>query len=209
MTAAPHPPTPAPDGPVLALPPQVPRSGSRLTRWLGRSLLRLGGWRMVGEFPDIPRLVLIGAPHTSNWDGVWGLAAKAALGLDIRILGKHQLFWWPLGALLRRIGVIAVDRSAAQGVIEQAAAMIRQSDRFWFGLAPEGTRKAVKRWKPGFWMIASAAQVPILPAYFHYPDRVIGIGPLFETGGDMAADIARIRAWYRPWQGKHPGGQSA
>ena len=67
-------------------------------RWFGRTLLRLGGWRMVGEFPDIPKLVLIGAPHSSNWDGVWGFAAKLALGLDIRILGKQQLFWWPLGA---------------------------------------------------------------------------------------------------------------
>src|SRR5690606_16640962 len=95
-----------------SLPPQAPRvRHNRFTRWLGRSILRLGGWRLVGEFPDLPRVVLIAAPHSSNWDGVWGFAAKLGLGLDIRILGKRELFWWPLGALLRKLGVIAVDRS--------------------------------------------------------------------------------------------------
>lgn len=191
---------------VLPLPPQAPRvRRNRFMRWLGRSALRAGGWRMEGAFPDIPKLVLIGAPHSSNWDGVWGFAAKVALGLDIKILGKRELFWWPLGPLLRRLGVIAVDRSASHGVVEQVAAMIRDADTFWFGLAPEGTRKPVEHWKSGFWKIARAANVPVLPAYFHYPDRIIGIGPLVTLSDDMAADIARIRAWYRPFQGRHRG----
>ena len=188
---------------VLPLPPQAPRvEPNRFTRWLGRSLLRLGGWRMEGAFPDVPKLVLIGAPHSSNWDGFWGLAAKLALGLDLRILGKHQLFWWPLSLLLRRLGIIAVDRGAAHGVTEQAATMIRAADRFWFGLAPEGTRKPVPRFKPGYWKIASGAGVPVLPAYFDYPRKVIGIGPLFHLGDDMAADTARIQRWYAPWRGR-------
>lgn len=193
-------------GYILPLPPSAPRvRPNRFGRWFGRTLLRLGGWRMVGQFPDLPRVVLIGAPHSSNWDGVWGFAAKLALGLDIKILGKHQLFWWPMGSILRRLGVIAVDRSAAHGVVEQAASLIAQAEQFWFGLAPEGTRKPVERWKPGFWKIAKAAGVPVLPAYFHYPDKIIGIGPVFELTDDMMGDIGRIRAWYRPWQGKHHG----
>jgi len=191
---------------VLPLPPSVPRTPPNgFARWLGRTLLRLGGWRMVGEFPDLPKVVLIGAPHSSNWDGVWGFAAKLALGLDIRILGKHQLFWWPLGPLLHKLGVIPIDRSAAHGVVEQLAARFADSERFWLGIAPEGTRKPVERWKTGFWKIAQAAKVPVLPAYFHYPDKVIGIGPPFQPGADMAADLAALRAWYRPWQGRHHG----
>ena len=184
---------------VLPLPPNAPRvKPSAFTRWLGRTVLRLGGWRMEGEFPDIPKLVLIGAPHSSNWDGFWGLAAKLALGLDIRILGKDSLFKVPLmGVLLRRLGVIPVDRSAAHGVVEQSAMMIQRADQFWYGLAPEGTRKPVERWKTGFWKIARAAGVPVLPAYFHYGRKVIGIGPPFELGDDMGADLARIREWYR------------
>ena len=200
------PPKPDEAGYILPLPPSAPRvKPNAFGRWFGRTLLRLGGWRMVGEFPDLPKVVLIGAPHSSNWDGVWGFGAKLALGLDIRILGKHQLFWWPMGPILRSLGVIAVDRSAAHGVVEQAASLIAQAEQFWFGLAPEGTRKPVERWKTGFWKIAKAADVPVLPAYFHYPDKIIGVGPLFALGDDMQADLERIRAWYRPWQGRHHG----
>ena len=200
------PPKPDEAGYILPLPPSVPRvKPNAFGRWFGCTLLRLGGWRMVGEFPDLPKVVLIGAPHSSNWDGVWGFAAKLALGLDLKVLGKHQLFWWPLGVLMRGLGVIAVDRTAAHGVVEQAAALLRTNDKFWFGLAPEGTRKPVERWKTGFWKIAKAADVPVLPAYFHYPDKIIGVGPLFALGDDMQADLDRIRAWYRPWQGRHHG----
>lgn len=194
-------------GVVLPLPPNVPRvKHNRLTRWIGRSILRMGGWRMVGKFPDIPRAVLIGVPHSSNWDGVWAFAAKAALGLDVKIIAKESLFQVPLlGFLLRRLGVIPINRKAAHGVIEQASAMIRSGERFWLGIAPEGTRKVVERWKAGFWKIAKAADVPVVPAYFHYPDKVIGIGDMFHLGEDMDADMRRIRDWYKPWQGKHHG----
>lgn len=191
---------------VPPLPPSAPRvRPNPFTRWLGRTILRLGGWHVAGSLPDLPKLVLIAAPHSSNWDGVWGFAAKLALGFEVRVLGKAQLFWWPLGPVLRRLGVIPIDRSSPQGTVGQAVAMIRASERIWYALAPEGTRKPVERWKSGFWKIAHEAQVPILPAYFHYPERRIGIGPLFHTSGDMAADIAALRAWYAPWMGKHRG----
>ena len=186
-------------GELPALPPGVPRvRPNAFVRWIGRSILRLGGWRVVGHFPDIPRLVMIGAPHSSNWDGVWGFGAKLALGLDVRILGKDSLFRIPvLGLVLRRMGVMPVDRRAARGVIEQAVALIRGHERFWYGLAAEGTRRRVDRWKTGFWKIAKAADVPVLPAYFHYGQRIVGFGPVFALGDDMHADIARIQAWYR------------
>ena len=82
---------------VPPLPPNAPRvKPNALTRWIGRSVLRLGGWRVVGPLPDVSKLVLIAAPHSSNWDGVWGFAAKLALGFEVKVLGKAQLFWWPL-----------------------------------------------------------------------------------------------------------------
>lgn len=186
-------------GVVPELPPAVPKvPGNRFARWFGRTVLRLGGWKVVGEFPDLPRVVLIGAPHTSNWDGVWGFAAKLAMGLDVRILGKDSLFKVPLvGWLVRALGVIPVDRSAAHGVVDQAVALIRGSDRLWFGLAPEGTRKPVERWKTGFWKIAHGAGVPVLPVYFHYPDKRIVVAPVVYTGTDMDSEIAELRSWYR------------
>ena len=184
--------------------PQLPQQ-RRFSRWLGRTVLRLGGWRVTGTLPDIPRLVLIAAPHSSNWDGIWGMAAKMALGFDARVLGKDALFWWPLSIVLRRLGVIPLDRSRPQGVVEQAIDLIRSSPKMWFALAPEGTRKPVEKWKSGFLKIAHGAGVPVLMAYFHYPQKTIGIGPLFHTSGDLDADMAAVRDWYRPWQGKNRG----
>jgi len=189
---------------LLPLPPNAPRvKPNRFTRWLGRCVLWLGGWRMVGTFPDVPKLVVILAPHSSNWDAVIGLAAKMALGVNIHALGKAQLFWWPLGAVLRRLGVVPVDRSQPHGVVDQAVQLIQRSKCCWFVLAPEGTRQRVERWKTGFWKIASAAGVPILPTYLHYPEKRIGIGEVFIPGADMHADMQALREWYRPWIGKH------
>jgi 1-acyl-sn-glycerol-3-phosphate acyltransferase len=187
------------DYPVLPLPPNAPRTRrSPFARWIGRTVLRLGGWRMEGAFPDLPKVVLIGAPHSSNWDGIWGFAVLMALGLDLKVLGKDTLLKAPVvGPILKRLGVIPVDRKAAQGVVEQAARMIQNADRFWYGLAPEGTRRVVEKWKPGFWRIAKAAGVPVVPAYFHYGRKVIGIGAPFQLTESYDADVTRIRDWYR------------
>jgi 1-acyl-sn-glycerol-3-phosphate acyltransferase len=189
---------------IPAIPPRMPQvKPNRFTRWLGRTALRLGGWRVIGPIPDLAKAVLIVAPHSSNWDGYWGMAAKIALGLEVRVLGKTQLFWWPLGPLLRRLGAIPVNRSSPQGTVEQAVAIIRDFDRIWFTLTPEGTRKRVDKWKSGFWKIARTANVPIVMAYFHYPEKTIGIGDVFQPTDDADADMAAIREWYRPWQGRN------
>jgi 1-acyl-sn-glycerol-3-phosphate acyltransferase len=176
---------------------------NRFARWLARAFLRAGGWRVVGRFPDEKKLVIIAAPHSSNWDGIWGMAAKIALGVRIVVLGKAQLFWWPLGPVLRRLGAVPLDRSSPQGTVEQAIKLIRESDSIYYVLAPEGTRRKVEKWKSGFLKIAHGAGVPVLMVYFHYPQKIIGLGELFRTTGDIEADMAAIRAWYRPWVGKN------
>ncbi|MBO9880868.1 lysophospholipid acyltransferase family protein [Xanthomonas sp. D-109] len=187
-----------------AAPPNIPMvKPSRFMRWLGRTALRMTGWRVVGEFPDVPKLVMIVAPHSSNWDGFLGFAVKFAVGFEVRVLGKTQLFWWPLGPLLRKLGGIPLDRKSPRGVVEQAVALIRGAERMWYVITPEGTRKRVEKWKTGFWKIAHGAQVPIFPVYFDYPSRTVGLGEVVWTSEDMQADIAAIREWYRPWRGKH------
>jgi len=191
---------------VPVVPAAVPqRKGAAFSRWLGRSVLHLGGWHIRGPVPDLAKAVVIAAPHSSNWDGLWGLAAKMALGLEARILGKDKLFWWPLSLVLRRMGVVPLDRSSPQGTVGQAVAMIRDSEQIWYALAPEGTRKPVTEWKGGFLKIARMADVPIIPAYFHYPEKVIGFGPVFHTTGDDVADMAAVRQWYRQWMGRNRG----
>jgi 1-acyl-sn-glycerol-3-phosphate acyltransferase len=190
---------------VPGLPPHAPRDGNDVTRWIGRSVLRLGGWTIAGDWPDLPRIVVIAAPHSSGWDAVWGLAAKLAMGVDITFIAKAELFRGPLGWLLRRFGGRPVNRSAPGGIVEQTAEQIRAADRMWFVLAPEGTRRRVEHWKTGFWKIARRADVPVFCAWFHYPERTIGLGPLVSLTADPDADMARIRAIYRPYQGRNRG----
>lgn len=188
---------------IPAMPPSAPSNGTAFGRWLGRSLLRLGGWSIEGDWPDLPKIVVIVAPHSSGWDAVWGLAAKLAMGVDITFIAKAELFRGPLGWLLRKFGGHPVDRSAPGGIVEQTAAEIRGAERMWFVLAPEGTRKRVERWKPGFWKIARQAGVPVFCAAFHYPSKQILLDQLFHPGDDYEADMVRIRAIYRPHMGKN------
>ena len=188
-----------------ALPPSMPQFGQNAGRRLCAWLLRVAGWRLAGELPDRPKLVMIAAPHSSWWDGVWGLLVRSALGADVSFMAKRELFMGPLGWALRRVGGIPIERDSANGVVRQMTARFAGSERLWLGIAPEGTRKRVQKWKNGFWHIARAARVPILPVYFDYPTRTIGFGPLFEPTDDLAADVAQLRAFYAPWRGRHRG----
>lgn len=190
---------------LAPLPAGIPQLGP--SRWRGPCawLLQRGGWRMAGVLPDVGKLVLIVAPHSSWWDGVWGLLLKVALGVDIAFMGKRELFRGPLGWLLRRLGGIPIERSATHGVVEQMVDRFQASPRLWLGIAPEGTRRKVVKWRSGFWHIARAAGVPILPVYFDYPSKTIGIGALFQPSGDMDADLAALKAFYRPYRGRHRG----
>ena len=185
------------------LPPQMPHLRDGLQRRACRAVLRLAGWQLAGEFPNVPRLVLIAAPHSSWWDGVWGLLIKVAIGADVHFMARQELFRGPLGGLLRRLGGMAIDRGATKGVVEQMIDEFQRRDSLWLGIAPEGTRKPVTRWKSGFWHIAHDAGVPVFPVAFHYPDKTIQLGPLFDTSADMQADIAQLRAYYTPFKGKH------
>src|SRR5699024_8710250 len=130
---------------------------------------------------------------------------KVGIGAEVHFMIKDELFHGPMGSLLHRLGGIAINRRAARGVVEQMADLFRASDALWLAITPEGTRKPVERWKTGFWHIARHAEVPIFPVAFHYPGKRIVLGPLFETSEDMHTDIAKLRAFYAPYQGKHHG----
>lgn len=187
------------------VPPQMPQHAPSCAGAMSRWAYARCGWRFAGELPNVPKLVAIVAPHSTGWDVVWGLLAKIGLRLNIRFIGKRETFFWPLGPLLRGFGGIPIDRAHAQNVVAEITALFVANERLWFALAPEGTRKKVKEWKSGFWRIAHAANVPILPVYFHYPEKTIGFGPLIHPSDDLDADMAKIRAFYEPWQGKNRG----
>jgi len=191
--------------------PRVPELGPNLQRahgpigaWLGRTLMGLSGWRFEGTVPDVRKLVLIVAPHTSNWDFLVGLQAKLALRLGGVFIGKHTLFRFPLGIFMRWLGGIPVDRAAAAGFASEVARVLRAADRMTVVLAPEGTRKRIPQWKSGFYRIATEAGVPILPVGFDYPRRVVFFAPLFHPTGDYEKDLAALRSHFRAEMGKTP-----
>jgi 1-acyl-sn-glycerol-3-phosphate acyltransferase len=181
---------------------QIPLRGSRFTRALGHFLLRLLGWRVEGEVPNLPKFVIAVAPHTSNWDFVVGLAAMFALDLRIGYLGKHTLFRWPFGGLMRWTGGIPVDRRSPHGVVGESVAAFSKLDRRILAIAPEGTRSRVRQFKSGFLQIARGAQVPVVLASLDWAAKVVRLGPAFEPGEDVEADRRRTEAFFASVRGK-------
>ena len=184
---------------------RVPRTHSPLAAAFGRFMMGVRGWRFEGAVPNEPKMVLIVAPHTSNWDFPTGLWAKFALRLKAGFLGKHTLFWWPFGVFLRSIGGIAIDRSKAEGIAEDSTRAFRDSDRLLLVIAPEGTRSRSEKWKSGFYRIAVAAEVPILIIAFDYSRKVVRLGPLFRPTGDYGKDLPEIQSHYHIGMALRPG----
>ena len=172
--------------------------------WVGRTVLRLMGWRIEGQMPALDKFVVIGAHHTSNWDFVLFLAAKFVLRLNARWFGKHTIFRWPFNNLLQRWGGIPVRRHLKLNMVDQAIQGFRDNSQFMLILSPEGTRKKVERWKMGFYHIACGAGVPIVLGALDYAERRIVIGPSFQPTGDQAADLKAMLDFFRPYPPKKP-----
>ena len=193
------------DRSIPPLGPEVPSRGSTVLRIAARALLALLGWRVEGEIPNLPRCVVIVAPHTSNWDFVIGLLALLALDLRVTWLGKHQIFRRPFGPLFRRLGGVAVDRSAAGGVVGRAVAVLAPPHSTFLAIAPEGTRRKVEDWKSGFWRIARAAGVPVVTVAFDYRTRaVVFVGEPYTPTADYAADLAALQRRFRADMARNP-----
>lgn len=186
------------------LPPSLPRRGNALSKAFARGVLALFGWRVTGKLPDRPKLVAIVAPHTSNWDFVVGILVVFALGLRVRFLGKHTLFNPWMGWLMRWLGGTPVIRETPQGAVGEAAEMIAREERVLLGIAPEGTRRRGVAWRSGFYNIAVAAKVPILPAAFDYDRRSLTLFPAFEPTGAYEADLAGLQALYTDVLARNP-----
>jgi len=175
-----------------------------MMKYVARCVLWLGGWTAIGGIPDVPKAVLIAAPHTSNWDGFWALTYKIAIGLDVRFFAKHSLFWFPLGTILRSLGGIPLDRRKAMSAVAVAVALFEANETFYFGLAPEGTRALRDGWKTGFYRIATEARVPVLLGYLDYSSRRVGISGRLDVSGDVDADLQFCADFYKDSKGRRP-----
>lgn len=186
------------------LPPAVPRRHGRVFRALGRTVVGLIGWRVAGNVPDVAKCVLIVAPHTSNCDLPIGIALMLAADLRVSWFGKHTIFWFPLDRLLNWLGGIPIDRGVRGGLVAYVVEHMKAVPQMFLGLAPEGTRRPVERWKTGFYRVAEQAQVPIVPVTFDYPRRTATLCPPFAPTGNLEGDLARLQAHFHKSMARHP-----
>lgn len=181
------------------LPPvgvNLPRRGNWFSSFVGRTLFRLAGWKFAGTIPDVPKLVFIVAPHTSNWDFLVGVCAMFAIGIRVTFLGKDTLFRWPFGIAMRWLGGIPVYRHAPRNVVEQTVDHVRHHDRVALGLSPEGTRKKLPAWRTGFHYVARGADVPIVPVALDYSTKTVRFFAPHRAAETVEADLAVLGALF-------------
>ena len=190
--------------PSLGSVPAPVSDGGGARRTLGRLLLGAARWKTVGEVPQ--RGVLVGAPHTSNWDWVLTMLLAWRYGITIRLLVKKELFVGPLGWLLRRTGAVELDRKNPAATIKELLAEAEGGDSWLLGIAAEGTRSRGEYWKSGFYRIARQTGLPITLAFLDVPSRTVGWGPTFHPTGDVSADMDVLRDFYADKTGFNPDG---
>jgi 1-acyl-sn-glycerol-3-phosphate acyltransferase len=173
-------------------------------KWLSGNALRLMGWTIIGSLPDSQRMLVVGFPHTSNWDFFVFLAVMHHFKLRGRFLAKRGLFKGPFGWLMKRWGGIPVDSAGGAALIDTAIASFEQNDSMVLVIAPEGTRGATDAWKSGFWRIADAADVLVMMAFVDGATRSAGFGPAFRIDGDPEAWMRKAAVFYEDKRGLKP-----
>ena len=176
-------------------------------QWLGRAVLSFFGWKVCGKISEElsgQKLVVIVAPHTSNWDGILGVATVAGLDAKITFIGKHTVFKYGLGAFLRYMGGIPVDRSKPGGLIKDLIRQVEDKKNGLIGLAPEGTRSKVGEWKTGFLRIARELNSGVVLVSLDFLKKELVFGKEFLPTGDDKQDILSIREYYNAFTPKNP-----
>lgn len=171
---------------------------------IGSAWLALFRWRAEGQPPDVPKYILIAAPHTSNWDFFFTLAIAFKTRAKVFWMGKDSLFPRPFAGFMRWLGGISVDRKRGHNVAKQVIHAFRDNEKLCILIPPEGTRSKVTVWKKGFYHIAKGAGVPICCGFLDFKRRRGGYGPLVTPSDDMNADMRIIRDFYSDITGRHP-----
>ncbi len=176
---------------------------SDIVRFICSALLQLSGWKVRGDWPAIDKAVLVAAPHTSNWDGLYMLATAGYFRVKLRWMGKASLTRGPFGGLIKWLGCVPIDRSQKNDVVQAMADAFAAEDRMILAIPPEGTRSATREWKTGFYHIACAAGMPIVLSVLDYGTRTARLAAVVYPSGDYEGDLPVIRAFYANAQGKH------
>ncbi|MBC8265766.1 MAG: 1-acyl-sn-glycerol-3-phosphate acyltransferase [Flavobacteriales bacterium] len=161
-------------------------------------------WKIIGRIPEIKKYIVISAPHTSNWDFLIGRCFAYILEIKPKYLIKSELYFWPLSILINWNGGIPVYRKSGKNTVDQVVETLKKSNNMILGIAPEGTRKRVRKWKTGFYFIAQKARAPIVLMYMDYAKKEVGFLDLLEPSGDLQKDMQIIQEHYKDVIGKNP-----
>ena len=175
-----------------------------IRRFLARTFWTFSRWTLRTEPAPTRPTILIGAPHTSNWDFVLMLAIAWQLGIDVRWLGKHTLFRGWRGPIMRGLGGIPVDRTNPAGIVDDVVTRVHAGEVFGLVVTPDGTRGGNSFWKNGFYRISRDTGMPVTLGYVDRTTMTTGLGPTIELTGDVSADMDRIRDFYRDKAGLRP-----
>lgn len=179
-----------------------------MLQYIASQLLKILGWKTQINTSLPEKVLVLGAPHTSNWDFPLALLTFKALGHKFSWIGKHTLFKGPAGPLMRKLGGIPVNRMVRTGFLDAMVEAFQTSDSLVLGIAPEGTRSKTNHWKAGFYHIAMKADVEICLGFADYPSKTVGLGPCFKPSGDIRKDFKIIEEFYNSKEGKKPQNQS-
>jgi len=153
-------------------------------------------------------MVIIGTPHTSNWDFVLFLAVTSHFGIAAKVIGKHTLVSGPFGWIMRGLGVIPIERGSSQGLVEVMVEEFTKAEELALVLAPEGTRGYQDYWKSGFYRIATGAEVPLVMAMVDGANKTVVLHDALKLTGDVTADMDAVRASLKGGNGINPEGGS-
>lgn len=171
---------------------------SRIVRRIILAIWYVQRWKVVDPLPrHLKKFVIAGAPHTTNWDFVFFTGATHEEGIRPNFMGKHTLFQWPMTRFMLDMGGIPVDRRSRLNATEQIAAEFERRDELALVIACEGTRKTDGTWKSGFYHIARAANVPIVPAFADNVRKIISFGEPLVPSGNYGEDLLKIAQWFR------------
>ena len=172
-----------------------------ILRTISIVILKILRWQTRGGELPHQKFVLIGAPHTSNWDFPLMLMVVLKLRLRVFWMGKHTLFPFPFSGLMKWLGGIPINRSASHNVVRETVRQFKENKDLVVLVPPEGTRSKVARWKTGFYHIANMAEVPILMGYVNAEKKEAGFADFFYPTGDLEGDLEKIREFYHPIKG--------
>ena len=183
------------------IPERLRGKRSILLRKIARFGINISGWTIKGMVPDEERIVIIAAPHTSNWDFVLAMLAIFGLNIKLRWLGKHSIFKPGFKNFFKWLGGIPVYRDNPSNLIDNVVKIVKREKSIVIAMTPEGTRKKVKRWKTGFLRIAKQTHSKILLISIDAPTKSIEIGKVFNPTGNSEDDLAFIQKYYSSFRG--------